>query len=360
MKFPFINLKAQYLTYKDEIDKVISDILNKSSFIGGQKLEEFEENLAKYVNIKHAIGCSNGTSALILALMALGVEKDDEVIVPSFTFIASAEAIALLGAKPVFVDISLDDYNLDLKKIKSLITSKTKAIMAVSIFGLMSNLLDLKKICNENNIILIEDGAQSFGAMQNEFKSCSIAHISCTSFFPSKPLGAYGDGGAIFTNDDEIAYKIKLLLNHGQIQRYKHKYIGLNARLDTLQAAILDVKLKYLDEELKKRDQIAQIYSENLKNVEIPKIKKDFKHAWAQYSIRTKNRDKIIEKLNNLGIPTAIHYPLGIHLQEAFAYLGYKEGDLKNTELVSSEILSLPMSAFLSEGEQEMVIKALS
>ncbi|HEC1727546.1 TPA: DegT/DnrJ/EryC1/StrS family aminotransferase [Campylobacter lari] len=358
MKIPFIDLNAQYNAYKNEIDEAISEILQSTSFIGGAKLEEFENNLAKYVGIKHAIGCSSGTSALFLALMALGVGRDDEVIVPSFTFIATAEMVALIGAKPVFVDIDFKDYNLSLEKVQSAITPKTKAVIAVSIFGLMPDMFALKELCKSQNIALIEDSAQSFGASQKGIKSCAIADISCTSFFPSKPLGAYGDGGAIFTQDDELAQKIKIYLNHGQVQRYKHKYIGINGRLDTIQAAILNVKLKYLDEEIKKREVIAKVYDENLKNCILPPRKDDFVSAQAQYSVRVKNREKFMQKLQEQGIPTAVHYPLGLHLQEAFDYLAHKKGDLPNTELLSDEILSLPMSAFLKEEHQARVIEA--
>lgn len=365
MNFPFIDLKSQYKAYESEINEAILEVINSSSFIGGKIHAEFETNLAKYLGVKHAIGCSSGTSALLLALMALNIKSGDEVIVPSFTFIATAEMVALLGAKPVFADIELDDYNLSLKSVEKLVNSRTKALIAVSIFGQMPNLEDLDEFCKAQKIVLIEDGAQSFGATQmlknGEFKkSCSIAPISCTSFFPSKPLGAYGDAGAVFTNDDEFALKIKTFLNHGQKERYKHEFIGINGRLDTIQAAILNVKLRHLDAELEKRQKIAQIYSENLKNAILPNIKQGFKSVFAQYSVRVKDRQSVVKRLNEKGIPSAVHYPLGLHLQKAFANLGYKKGDLPNTELVSEEILSLPMSAFLDKDAQDQVIKAFA
>lgn len=363
MNFPFIDLKAQYNAYKSEIDEAINAVLQSTSFIGGAKLDEFEANLAKYVGVKHAIGCSSGTSALILALLALNIKQGDEVIVPSFTFIATAEMVSLLGATPVFADISLDDYNISVERVKKLVNAKTKAIIAVSIFGQMPDLLALNEFCQSKNIVLIEDGAQSFGATQDAGggqlkKSCSIAPISCTSFFPSKPLGAYGDAGAVFTNDDKFAQKIRTILNHGQKERYKHEIIGINGRLDSIQAAILNVKLKHLDEELKKREQIASVYNKGLQNAILPHIKKGFTSVYAQYSVRVENRAELIAKLQSRGIPTAIHYPLGLHLQEAFSQLGYKKGDLPNTELVSEQILSLPMSAFLDEKHQKQVIEA--
>lgn len=365
MNFPFIDLKSQYKAYQSELDAAILGVVNSTSFIGGEAHAKFEANLAKYVGVKHAIGCSSGTSALFLALLALEIGRGDEVIVPSFTFIATAEMVALLGAKPVFADIELDDYNLSVKTTEKLITPKTKAIIAVSIFGQMPNLEALNALCKKHKITLIEDGAQSFGAQQRLengtwARSCSVAPISCTSFFPSKPLGAYGDGGAVFTNDDEMAEKIRILLNHGQKERYKHKFIGINGRLDTLQAAILDVKLAHLDDELKKREEIAQIYSDKLKNAVLPSIKSGFKSVFAQYSVRVKERQSVVKRLTELGVPSAIHYPLGLHLQEAFKNLGYKKGDLPNTELVCAEILSLPMSAFLSKDAQEQVIRAFA
>ena len=363
MNFPFIDLKAQYNAYKDEIDAAIAGVLQSTSFIGGAVLDEFEANLAKYVGVKNAIGCSSGTSALVLALLALNIKQGDEIIVPSFTFIATAEMVSLLGATPVFADISLDDYNVSVESIKHLVSEKTKAVIAVSIFGQMPDLLALNEFCKSKNIVLIEDGAQSFGATQDIGggqlkKSCSIAPLSCTSFFPSKPLGAYGDAGAVFTNDDALAKKIRTILNHGQKERYKHEIIGINGRLDSIQAAILNVKLRHLDDELKKREQIAQIYQKRLQNAILPHIKKGFTSVYAQYSVRVQERSKCIEKLAANGIPTAIHYPLGLHLQEAFKSLSYKKGSLPNTELVSEQILSLPMSAFLDEAHQNEVIKA--
>ncbi|RDU62072.1 DegT/DnrJ/EryC1/StrS aminotransferase family protein [Helicobacter sp. MIT 14-3879] len=356
--FPFIDLKAQYETYKEEIDLAIREVIESTSFIGGKKLIEFERNLANYVGVKEAVGCSSGTSALLLALMALGIKEDDEVIVPSFTFIATAEMVSLLKARPVFADINLFDYNIDINSIECLVNDKTKAIIAVSMFGQMPDLETLSKFCNDKNIALIEDGAQSFGANQNGKKSCSIAQISCTSFFPSKPLGAYGDAGAVFSDDENIANLVRTYLNHGQIERYKHKLIGFNGRLDTIQAAILNVKLKYLNKEIEKRCQIADFYNKNLKNVILPQLKEGFTSVYAQYSIRVKNRDDVIRVLDSKGIPSAIHYPLGLHLQEAF--LDYNTISLPNTELLSKEILSLPMSAFLKQSHQEIVIETIN
>ena len=354
----FCNLLAQYEKYKTEIDERIQNSLNNTAFIGGQEIKELEENLAKYTNTKYAFACSNGTEALLIALKALGIKEGDEIITTPFTFIASSEMIAFIGAKPVFADISEIDYNIDINKVEKLITPKTKAILAVSIFGQMPNLIALKNICKKYNLYLIEDAAQSFGAKDDLGNvSCSIADISTTSFFPSKPLGCYGDGGAVFTNNEEFANTMKLLINHGSKQRYLHEIVGLNARLDNIQAAILNVKFKYFDEEIKTRQKLAKTYSENLKNCVIPKIKNNYLSVWAQYSVRVKNRDLIIKKLNENGIPTAVHYPMPLHLQPCFKYLNYKKGDLPISEIVSDEILSLPFCAFLDEKNQNKVIE---
>lgn len=353
----FCDLKSQYLKYKNEIDGRIQNILNNSSFIGGAEVALLEENLANFVKSKYAYSCSNGTSALYIALKALGIKEGDEIITSPFTFIASSEMIALIGAKPVFVDISDIDYNLDISKIEEKISPKTKAILAISIFGQMPDLNSLKKICKKHNLYLIEDAAQSFGARNDlEELSCNIADISTTSFFPSKPLGCYGDGGAIFTNNDELAKKVKLLINHGSEIRYQHEIIGLNARLDAIQAAVLNVKLKYFDEEITKRIDLANTYSKNLKNCIIPQVKANYLSVWAQYSVRVKNRDLVIKKLNENGIPTAIHYPIALYKQPCFKYLDCDEKDFKVCEDVTNEILSLPFSAFLDENDQKRII----
>lgn len=357
----FINLKAQYQTYKDEIDAKISEILASSSFIMGKYVDSFEENLSHYIGAKNAIACGSGTDALILALMALGIKRGDEVITSPFSFIASVEAIMLLGAKPVFVDICEKTYNIDYKLLEDSITDKTKAIIPVSIFGQMADMEEINHIASAHKIPVIEDAAQSFGASFKGIKSGNASLIATTSFFPSKPLGCYGDGGAIFTNDDNIALKLRQLLNHGQIERYKHKYIGLNSRLDALQAGILNVKLRYLDSEIEKRQEIAQIYDKNLKNVITPFIKKGNISAYAQYSIRTPNRVHLISKLQNAKIPYAIHYPIPLHLQEVVLKdSAYKKGDFPVAEMVCDEIISLPFGAFLNKDEQEQVIGAIN
>lgn len=361
MKINFIDLQAQYQAYKDEIDKEVLEVFASAQFIGGEKLNSLERNLATYTGSKHAIGCSSGTDALLLALMALGVGAGDEVITTPFTFISTAEVIALLGAKSVFVDIDEQSYNMDPKKIESHITDRTKAIMPVSLYGQCADMDAINEIAAKYELPVIEDACQSFGATYRGKRSCNLSTIGCTSFFPSKPLGAYGDGGAIFTNDDELATKMRMLLNHGQNERYKHKYIGINGRLDAVQAAILDVKLRHFDREVELRDHIGTRYSDLLEDADVitPKIAEGNRSVYAQYSIRVEEREEMIAKLGEQGIPTAVHYPVPLHLQEAFEHLGYREGDFPISELVSKQIMSLPMSAYLSEAEQDFVVRAI-
>lgn len=361
MKINFIDLQAQYRTYKSEIDREVLEVMASAQFIGGEKLNTLERNLAAYTGAKHAIGCSSGTDALLLALMALDIGAGDEVITTPFTFIATAEVIALLGAKSVFVDIDEESYNIDPSKIEAAVTSKTKAIIPVSLYGQCADMDAINAIAQKYDIIVIEDACQSFGATYNGKKSCNLSTIACTSFFPSKPLGAYGDGGAIFTSDDALASKIRMLLNHGQNERYKHKYIGINGRLDAIQAAVLNVKLKHFENEVKLREEIGSRYSDLLEDADVitPKISQNASSVYAQYSVRVKNREEIISKLSTLGVPTAVHYPLPLHLQEAFYDLGYKKGDFPISEAVSKEIMSLPMSAYLSEEEQDFVVAAI-
>ena len=361
MKINFIDLQAQYHRYKKDIDNEIFEVLESGRFIGGEKLALFEHNLSVYTGAKHAIGCASGTDALMLSLMALDIGEGDEVVTSPFSFIAAAEAISLLGAKPVFVDIDESSYNIDASKIESVITDKTKAILPVSLFGQCCDMDTINEIAKKYELSVIEDACQSFGAVYKGKKSCNLSTIACTSFFPSKPLGAYGDGGAVFTNDDEIASKIRMLSNHGQSEKYTHRYIGINSRLDALQATILGVKLRHFDDEVRLREEIGLRYNDLLEDTDIitPKIFENSTSVYAQYSIRVKDREEVIKRLNSRDIPTIIHYPKPIHLQEAFSYLAYSEGDFPISELVSKEILSLPMSAYLSEAEQDFIVEAI-
>jgi UDP-2-acetamido-2-deoxy-ribo-hexuluronate aminotransferase len=353
MKIDFANLQYQYQLYKSEIDGAIQSVLNKSNYIMGEEISQLEIGLEEFTGANHAITCSNGTDALLLAMMALNIKPGDEIITPPFTFIATAETIAFMGAKPVFADIDERTYNINPSKIEEKITSKTKAIMPVSLFGQPADIDSIQEIANNHNLKVIIDGAQSFGSTYKGKTDSNLSDISTTSFFPAKPLGCYGDGGAVFTNNTELAEKIKQLRVHGQNKRYQHKYIGMGGRLDTIQAAILMTKLKYYDNELMLRQKVAEQYTRALANTEIilPFIENYNSSVWAQYSIRIKNRDEIKISLQEKGIPAAIHYPTPLHLQECFKYLGHSAGDFPVSELVSNEILSLPMNAFLLDEE---------
>jgi len=361
MQINFIDLKAQYQEYRSEIDKEVLEVFSSAQFIGGEKLNNLENALAEYTGVKHAIGCSSGTDALLLSLMALDIGAGDEVITTPFTFIATAEVIALLGAKSVFVDIEEESYNIDPTKIEAAITDRTKAIMPVALYGQCADMDAINAIAQKYDLPVIEDACQSFGATYKGKRSCNLSTIGCTSFFPSKPLGAYGDGGAVFTNDEELAVKIRMLLNHGQNERYKHKYVGINGRLDALQAAVLNVKLKYFDKEVSTRDAIGTRYNELLKDADVitPKIDEHNTSVFAQYSIRVKDRESMVVKLGEKEIPTAVHYPVPLHLQEVFTPLGYKEGDFPISEKVSTQIMSLPMSPYLTEAQQDFIVETI-
>lgn len=360
MKINFIDLQGQYRKYKNEIDEQIAQTLNSSAYIGGQKVALLEENLARFSGAKHAIACSNGSSAIFVSLLALGIGRGDEVITSPFTFFATAEMIALTGAKPVFVDIDEKTYNIDPNLIQAAITPKTKAIMPVSLFGQIADMKRINQIAAKHGLTVIEDAAQSFGAKQEGARSCSLSKLATTSFFPAKPLGCYGDGGAIFTSDDELAQKIKILLNHGSKERYFHSAIGINGRLDAIQAGVLNVKLKYFEGEIARRQEVAERYNKNLKNVVTPFVESKNTSVWAQYCIRVKDRARMLEICAQKGVPTGVYYPLPLHLQEVFKDLGYKKGDFAVSERVSEDIMALPMSAFLSEQEQDYVIEVIN
>lgn len=361
MKIDFANLQYQHELYKDEIEQALLSVARKCNFIMGEEITQLEESLQKFTGSKHAISCSSGTDALLLAMMALDIKPGDEIITTPFTFIATAETIAFLGATPVFVDIDETTYNIDPAKIESKITSKTKAIIPVSLYGQPCDMDEIMAIAAKHDLKVIIDGAQSFGSTYKDKSDSNLGDISCTSFFPAKPLGCYGDGGAVFTNDDELAQKIKSLRVHGQTKRYYHKYIGMGGRLDTIQAAVLNVKLKYYDKDLTLRQEAALKYNELLKNKVsiLPVVKGDRTSAYAQYSIRVKDREMLQEKLSSLGIPTAVHYPLPLHLQECFAYLGHKAGDFQICEIVAKEIMSLPMNPYVSDEEIEYIAEKL-
>jgi UDP-2-acetamido-2-deoxy-ribo-hexuluronate aminotransferase len=357
MKIDFANLQLQYQTYKKEIDNNIQNVLNKSNYILGEEVQILEQELEKFTGAKYAITCSSGTDALLLALMAIDIQPGDEVITTPFTWISTGEMIALLKAKPVFVDIEPDTYNIDASLIEKVITKKTKAIMPVSLYGQPADLDVIQALATKYNLKVIIDGAQSFGSTYNSKMDSNLGNISTTSFFPSKPLGCYGDGGAVFTNNKEYAKKIKLLRVHGQNKRYRHKYIGIGGRLDTLQAAILLAKLPNFKKELKGRQSLADKYTNKFsKNFQTPIIKKNRTSAWAQYTLRVKKRKDLQFKLKENGIPTSIFYPLPLNRQKCFKYLNYKLKDFPVSEKASREVLSLPMNPFLTNKQIDYII----
>ncbi len=359
MKIDFANLQYQHNLYKDEIESAILKVARNCNFIMGEEVSQLEKSLEEFTGAKYAVSCSNGTDALLLAMMALDIKPGDEIITTPFTFIATAETIAFLGATPVFVDIDEKTYNINPDLIEEKITSKTKAIIPVSLYGQAADMDKIQDIATKHNIKIIIDGAQSFGCTYNGKTDSNLGDISTTSFFPAKPLGCYGDGGAVFTNNEELALKMKSLRLHGQSKRYHHKYIGMGGRLDTIQAAVLNVKLKYYPKDLALRQEVAVKYIkalENKSNLILPYIDEKATSAWAQYSVRVKNRDELQEKLKAVGIPTAVHYPMPLHLQECFIYLGYKKGDFPISEIVSDEIMSLPMNPYVSDEEIKYIV----
>jgi UDP-2-acetamido-2-deoxy-ribo-hexuluronate aminotransferase len=360
MTMEFIDLKTQQFLIKNEIDKRISQVLAHGQYIMGPEVKELEDRLSNFIGTKHCITVSSGTDALLVAMMALGIQPGDEIITTPFTFISTGEMIALLGASPVFVDIDPKTYNIDPSKIESAITEKTRAIMPVSIFGQCADFEQINLIAKKYSLPVIEDGAQSFGATHNGKHSCSLSTIGCTSFFPSKPLGCYGDGGACFTDNDQLADAMNEIRSHGQSRRYYHSRIGLNGRLDTLQAAILLAKLEIFSEEVNKRSEIAQTYSKilntNCPEVITPSIKEGNLSVYAQYSIQVKNRDKLINFLKEKNIPTAVHYPLPLNKQPA---LNCEQIDLPIASSVANHIVSLPMHPYLTSTDQLNVTQAI-
>lgn len=359
---PFIDLKAQQERIKDDLNQRIKKVLDHGQYIMGPEVAELEEKLATYVGVKHCIGVSNGTEALFIAMMALGIKQGDEVITTPFTFIATAEMIALLHAKPVFVDIDPRTYNIDPAKIEAAITGKTRAIMPVSLYGQCADMNPINELAAKYNLAVIEDAAQSFGATYKGRKSCGLSTIGCTSFFPSKPLGCYGDGGACFTDDDELAGKMKQIRVHGQDRRYHHPIIGVNGRLDTLQAAILLAKWEVFAEEVKQRGEIGAKYTELLKeaaSIVTPYIEPFNTSVYAQYTVQVENRDEVQKKLNEAGIPTAVHYPIPLNLQPAFADLKQGEGSFPVAERAAKRVMSLPMGPDLGREDMDSIVTNL-
>ncbi len=356
----FINLKQQQKLIYNNVQTKINIILEHGKYINGPEVKELEEKLANFVGVKHAIGVSNGTDALVLSLMALGVKQGDKVITSPFTFFASAESISLIGATPVFVDIDPHTYNLDVDKLKALLKAhpgEIKGIIPVDIFGQPADYNEIERLAKQHNLFVLEDAAQSFGASYKNKKTCSFGDIATTSFFPAKPLGCYGDGGMIFTDSDEYSEIIRSLKVHGKGRdKYDNVRIGTNARLDTIQAAILLAKMELFPGEIDLRQEAAKRYNDLLNDsVEIPFVEDYNISAWAQYSIQAPNRDELIQKLKKADIPTAIYYPKPLHLLTAFKDLGYKAGDFPISEAVSKRIFSLPMHPYLKHDDQKKI-----
>ena len=355
----FIDLKSQYQRLKAEIDAGIQRVLDHGQYILGPEVAELEEKLASYTGANYCISVANGTDALQIALMALGIGTGDEVITPGFTYIATAETVALLRAKPVYVDIDARTYNLDPALLEAAITPRTKAIIPVSLYGQCADFDAINAIAARHGIPVIEDAAQSFGATYKGRKSCNLSTIGCTSFFPSKPLGCYGDGGAVFANDDELAKVIRQIARHGQDRRYHHVRVGVNSRLDTIQAAILLPKLSIFDEEMAQRQQVAARYASLLNAAGInttPYIEPHNISAWAQYTVRVKSRDAVQKRMADAGVPTAVHYPIPLNKQPAVADASVR---LPVGDEIAAQVMSLPMSPNLSEADQVRVVAAL-
>ncbi|MDV6316106.1 DegT/DnrJ/EryC1/StrS family aminotransferase [Idiomarina sp. HP20-50] len=355
----FIDLAAQQARIKDKIDAGIARVLAHGKYILGPEVQELEEKLADYTGAKYCITVANGTDALQIAQMALGIGPGDEVITPGFTYIATAETVALLGAKPVYVDIDPKTYNIDPELIEAAITPKTKAIIPVSLYGQCADFDRINEIARKHNIPVIEDGAQSFGATYKGRKSCNLSKIACTSFFPSKPLGCYGDGGAIFTNDDELATIMRQIARHGQDRRYHHIRVGVNSRLDTIQAAILKPKLEILNEEIQLRNTIASNYTLwlNEKGIEATPFVEEYNSSvWAQYTLKVKNRDELQQKLKENGIPTAVHYPMPLNKQPA---VEDRVSSLAIGNDAANIVMSLPMHPYLTLEEQKKIVNII-
>ncbi|OSM06124.1 DegT/DnrJ/EryC1/StrS family aminotransferase [Magnetofaba australis] len=360
----FIDLKAQYEAYKSEIDAAIAEAVASIRFINGPQVSELEQQMADYVGVKYAVGLSSGTDALLAPLMAWGIGPGDEVITTPFTFIATAEVVALTGATPVFVDIEPDTLNIDPNQIEAAITPRTKAIIAVGLYGQCADMDAVQAIADKHGLKVIEDAAQSMGAEYKGRRSGSLGHVAGTSFFPAKPLGGMGDGGMAFTNDEELAKTMRMIKEHGQTAHYRHGKIGINGRLDTIQAAILLVKLKYFDDEIAARQKVAQYYMDNMPDgARGPVIREGNLSAFAQFTVRVPQRDKVVELIRETGVPIAVHYPLPLNRQPIFLEMRQKAGlepeTFANAELAANEVMSLPMHPFMQQADQDTVLNAI-
>ena len=360
MSIPFIDLKAQYRALQPQIQERINRVLEHGQYIMGPEVKELEDKLQAYTGAKHCITVASGTEALLISLMALGIQPGDEIITTPFTFVATAEVIVLLGAKPVFVDIEPDTCNIDARKIEAKITKKTKAIMSVSLYGQVADMDEINAIAKKHNLPMIEDAAQSFGAEYKGKKSCNLSTIGCTSFFPSKPLGCYGDGGAIFTNDESIALACREIRVHGQSQRYVHTRVGVGGRMDTIQCAVVLAKLERFDWEVKQRQLIGQKYNELLAaaNVNLVTLRPDRTSVYAQCTVLVSDRAAVQKRLSEAGIPTAVHYPVPLNEQPAYKHLCCSDCT-PIAQQIAKRVMSLPMSPDLSAEDQDKIVGAL-
>jgi UDP-2-acetamido-2-deoxy-ribo-hexuluronate aminotransferase len=356
----FIDLKTQYTRYQAEIDQRMRQVLAHGHFVMGPEIAELEQTLAPYVGVAHCITVASGTASLEIALRALDIGPGDEVITVPYTWISTAEVIRLVGARPVFVDIEPVAFNLDLGRLEAAFSPRTKALIPVSLFGQMPDYDQINAIARRHNVPVIEDAAQSFGARQRNKRSCGVTALASTSFFPAKPLGCYGEGGALFTSDNALADRMRAIRTHGGLKRHHHPLVGTNGRFDTLQAAVLLAKWPHFEWEVEQRGRIGARYSDKLLGLcVVPEVKDGNTHVYAQYTIRVPQRDQVAEKLKAKGIPTAVYYPKCLHEQPVFASLGYHLGDFPVAEQAAREVLSLPMHPFLTEADQDRVVTAL-
>lgn len=362
MNVPFIDFSEQYNLVKDEIDVGLKSVFQKGNFILGEEEKLFEEEFARYCESEYAVGVNSGTDALYIALSALDIKPGDEVILPSYTFIATALCISYTGAKPVFVEIEEETYNIDTEHLKQVITDKTKVIMPVHLYGQPANMGVINAIAKEHNIVVIEDAAQAHGARYQGRKVGSLGDIACFSFYPTKSLGAFGDGGMVVTKNETLYKKMTMLRDYGRTNRYEHKIKGYNSRLDTVQAVILSAKLKHLDEWNAMRAGHADQYREALKDVEglvLPKVKDGNTHVYQTFAVQVDNRDEVLKKMQDKGIGVLIHYPIPVHLQKAYQELGYKQGDLPVSERCANRIMSLPMFPHMNQEQIKYVSESL-
>jgi UDP-2-acetamido-2-deoxy-ribo-hexuluronate aminotransferase len=355
---PYLDLTQSYKRIQKVAEPEILNILSSGQYILGKPVEECEASLAQFVGSKHALAVSNGTIALMMALQAIDVGPGDEVIVPSFSFFATAEVVSTLGAHPIFIDVDRKNCNIRVDQIEKAITKKTKAIMPVSLYGQMPDMDEIMQIAEKHGLYVIEDAAQSFGATYKGKRSCSVSHIGCTSFFPAKPLGCAGDGGAVFTSDSVLAKKLDAIRVHGQTRRYYHEYIGVNGRLDPIQCIVIKEKLKFYNEDIKERQAIAKKYNDSFKNLDlmIPEVKSDRESVYAQYTLIIPRREEFIDKLQKMGVPTSIHYPMGMHEQPIYKNLNVS---LPTTEDISKKVVSLPLYPGMPDKDIQTVIEAV-